>query len=214
MSIANESFLANFGFTPENVYDLAQLLTDTHGFIAGGAALYWFLGVESPAGQDLDIWIPTHGQKNSRLNTAYNKMIAEMFEKLGFRQTEDSAKRHTAEMAGRPTDLPYHHNPEFQRIVKRIYDFTAPRCDRKVQLIFYYPDTDPLASFDLDVCKIAVRPDSEPTTGSPFVFDLPAGLDEAEVRARRMRVTNKCSPETLEQRVMKYMARGFELVAE
>jgi hypothetical protein len=206
-SIANETYLAHFGFTPGNAYDLVRLLAETNGFIAGGAALYWFLGVDSPADQDLDIWIPTHGPKDSHLSGAYNRMVAGMFEKLGFSQTDASVARHSAETTGHPTDLPYHHNPEFQRIVKRIYDFTAPRCDRKVQLIFFYPDTDPLASFDLDICKIAVRPH----TRTPFVFDVPAG---AEVRARRMRVTNTSCPTNLERRLAKYRARGFELVTE
>lgn len=233
---ADPNFLAAFGFGPENIDELIGRLIDYDGFIAGGAALYWFLGLESPADQDLDIWIPSrcrrgpdHENRHVALTTlpdgrpdlacyAYDRVVAEQMERMlgsmGFAREGGSGARFAAEGRGMPSDIPYHKNPEFQRVVKVIHDYrrgggAAAATGRKIQVIYYYGDTRPLDGFDLDVCKIAVYPT---TPRSMFQFRLPEGLVEEDVRARRMRITNTSCRENLFRRMTKYFKRGFVLV--
>lgn len=233
---ADPNFLAAFGFEPEDIDELIWRLIDYDGFIAGGAALYWFLGLESPADQDLDIWIPSRcrrgpddDNRHVALTTlpdgrpdlacyAYDRMVAERFDEtlgeMGFvRDKTGGGARWTAEGRGTPSDIPYHKNPEFQRVVKVIHDYRPSSgskwTGRKIQVIYYYGDTRPLDGFDLDICKISVHP-TKPR--SMFQFRLPEGLAEADVRARRMRVTNMSCRSNLFRRMMKYYTRGFVLV--
>jgi hypothetical protein len=241
---ADPKFLTAFGFTHDTVFDLMRLLYDFDGFIAGGAALYWFLGLDPPADQDLDIWIPSRFRRGTddehrpvALITrpdgrpdlacyAYDRMVVDQMAALlareGFGQDVTTARtRRGQECMGVPIDIPYHRNPEFQRVVKVIHDYrgglpvpgsqivaSTKANGRKIQVIYYYGDTRPLDGFDLDVCKISVVP----TAKGEMVFRLPEGLDEAEVRARRMRVTNTSCRSNLFRRLMKYYTRRFVLV--
>lgn len=245
MASTTIDILATFGFTtPEKVTALSVLLRETRGFIAGGAALYWFLGECSPTDQDLDIWIPTHTRRNPDYIDDYThypetpdnykavalttladgspdpacyeydaslmNRVTTFMTVMGYSSIMCSGARHSYETEGgtrRNMDIPYHTNPEFKRIVRRIMDFR--NGGRKIQVILYYGDTEPLSGFDLDICQISVRPTEE----GGFAVQLPAGLYEAEVRAKRMRITNTSCPSNLERRLEKYYARGFRVIS-
>lgn len=109
-------------------------------------------------------------------------------------------------------DLPYHTNPEFQKIVKAIHDFKHPESGRKIQVIYFYGNADPLNNFDLDICKVQIRP--------CIVYDkydwFNASSEEVmrSVRAREMQITNMSYIPNLTRRIDKYWRRGFTLLSD
>lgn len=258
-TLPSSTFLSAFGLSAES---LSTFLHDVNGMIAGGAALYWYLGRESPADQDLDIWIPTktkHNPDYSSLATddrsnykslplttlpdgtpdpvcyeydnTLHQRTKDFLASAGYKWFEHgSAHRWGWECADRrntrvsPPDIPYHNNPAFQRIIRSINDYYPadapvqtsligtypPTGVRKIQVIFYYGDADPLANFDLDICRIAAIP--EPTSIAHFRFQLPADTTPADLHASRMRVINDNCPDNLCRRVCKYYKRGFHMV--
>lgn len=248
----NASFLSAFGLTADH---LATFLRDVNGFIAGGAALYWYLDRESPIDQDLDIWIPTKTQHNPAYGTigeegafknlslttlpdgtpdpacyAYDKALRERAEEFlmaaGYKwHSRGSGMRHSWESGYdrrrfATPDIPYHTNPALKRIIRTINDYyltdspiryDPPTGVRKIQVIFYYGNADPLADFDLNICKIVVRPD--PDSPTHFQFQMPDDTTADDIYASRMRVVNPSCLENLVRRIRKYYERGFHIVA-
>jgi hypothetical protein len=226
-----DMLLTQFGLA-DRIEDFVRLLHETNGFIAGGAALTALLDRAPAPDQDLDIWIPlrTRYEKGSEFrdtslmadaegnpdpdcytwNRMTQKKVEQFFVNLGWQGPlpRIAGQRHTAEGCGLPIDIPYHFNPEFVRTVKTIYDFTHPLLDsrRKIQVLFYYGDTDPVAGFDLDLCKTRLVPAETAT----LVFQHPFALAQAE--AGHMRITNTSCIPNLVRRLRKYYARGFVLV--
>ena len=234
------SFLSAFGFTAEKEVEFAALLADVDGFIAGGSALSWYLGDASPAGQDLDIWIRSHTLWNHELQDEMEKQrvdprysscrlgqllvddykhqfdrteadrehIRRMYEFLGslnYRDDITPERRHTWD---RSAELPYHTHPRFKNTVLKIYNLYDSSRNRKIQMIMYYGNVDPLGSFDLDLCCTAARP-----AEGGFRLELPPGVDEAQIRARHMRIIDLAhNVPDLPRRIQKYYSRGFRLV--
>lgn len=230
---ASHFLMTNFGLTDANIHDLSAVLARFSGFIAGGSALYWHMGEVSPADQDLDIWLPTKLVQNPERESPMRAIAAdpdraeecyeytsnmkaamtELLTSFGYNNTPVGSLRHSAENGSGvgPNrfylhDIPYHTNPEFQKIVRSIADFVHLETHRKIQVIYYYADADPISGFDLDICKIQARP-----VAGDFELILPAGLS---VAAREMRITNTSYPPNLRRRVRKYRDRGFVLVSQ
>lgn len=233
MAAAAHFLTTNFGLTGANIHDLSAAMARFSGFIAGGAALYWQLGETSPADQDLDIWLPTKLVRNLDRNHPLRAIAAdperaeecyeytsnmknamtELITSFGYKNTPVGSLRYSAEngpdSSGRfyLHDIPYHTNPEFQKIVRSIADFVQPGTNRKIQVIYYYADADPVSGFDLDICKIQARP-----IAGDFELILPAGMTAESLAKREMRILNTTYPPNLARRIRKYCGRGFALL--
>jgi hypothetical protein len=107
-------------------------------------------------------------------------------------------------------DIPYHTNPDFQKIVKAIHDFKHPESGRKIQVIYFYGNANPIENFDLDICKVQLLPVPIWHT-SKYEFD---SYSPTEINSsREMRITNMSYPPNLVRRIKKYCARGFTLLS-
>ena len=229
---ATHFLTTNFGLTDTNIHDLSVALEHFSGFIAGGSALYWQLGEASPANQDLDIWIPTKTIRNpdkeepmraiaadiERAEECYEytsktkHAMSKLIKSFGYTWISLGGLRHSTEndkpFGRKPIyDIPYHSNPEFQKIVARIMDFVNPDTKQKIQVIYYYADADPISGFDLDICKIRAHP-----IAGDFKLILPAGMTAESIMKREMRITNFSYPPNLCRRILKYYDRGFVLL--
>lgn len=231
----------NFCLTTENIMTLAECLFKMSGFIAGGAALYAYLGEDAPTDQDLDIWIPTMTQRNPEYDEcaklgqydamrsialskavlacyAYDARIAEemknLFVSFGYTDHRMSGKRYITEgrYSGRDSvyDIPYHTNPDFQKIVKAIHDFKHPESGRKIQIIYFYGNANPIENFDLDICKVQLLPTPIWHTSK---YELDSYSPTKINSSREMRITNMSYPPNLVRRIKKYLSRGFTLLS-
>jgi hypothetical protein len=152
---------------------------------------------------------------------AYDAKIVEQMTELlvsfGYKDSHMAGKRYTAEQASRggasagAHDIPYHSNPDFQKIVKSIRDFTHPATGRKIQVIYFYGNADPIENFDLDICKLQLRPDAH---HHELWSVIPEGTTGSSILAHEMRITNTSYPPNLARRIRKYVDRGFTLVTE
>jgi hypothetical protein len=105
-------------------------------------------------------------------------------------------------------DIPYHFNPDFQKVVNRICDYRHVESGRQIQVIYFYGNAEPLVGFDLDICKIKACPGGS----GGFTIQLPEGMTADLLAKRVMNITNWSCPTNLERRVKKYYNRRFVLL--
>ncbi len=150
---------------------------------------------------------------------AYDARIAEEMKELlvsfGYADRHMGGKRHSTEggFSGRHDsvyDIPYHTNPDFQKIVKAICDFKHPESGRKIQIIYFYGNAEPIENFDLDICKVQLLPTPIWHTSK---YELESYSPTEINSSREMRITNMSYPPNLVRRIKKYRERGFTLLS-
>lgn len=176
-----------------------SLLVDSHGMVAGGAALYAYLHPHDSGPTftgDIDIWIHTENRASggepvsSDISAAFNRLIMhawnEFLSKYGYKYTEPSSGAH----------MEYRH---MDHTIHKILRFNDSK-DHKIQIILtYIPTRDVCKTFDLSVCATW-------WTGG----DKISTLDPENTAARcayPLRPKHPSSRET--ERIEKYRKRGF-----
>lgn len=178
--------------------EFESLLVDSHGMVAGGAALYAYLhpdGGPTFTG-DIDIWIHTEnrapggGQVSSDISAAFNRLIMHAWDKFL------SKYGYKHEYPKEDTHMEYRH---MDQTIHKILRFNDSK-DHKIQIILTYIENKNVCkTFDLSVCATWWIGGDKISTLDPE--------NTAARYAYPLRPTHPSSRET--ERLEKYRKRGF-----
>jgi hypothetical protein len=202
-----QSILSSFHL---DIRTFSELLKATHGVVAGSAALAAYVSetLYTFTPNDLDIWVhsdffaPQSGLAHPEdpavaVRHAYQYLFDYFLKEHGYRSVDRPVQ----------SDVEYTSNPVFA-ILRCIQRFQHP-SGRIIQVMHCkVPIADVLESFDLSVAKTWWEPSFH---GEGFLYTA----DEAATKAGLMYSLRESSSTGREEdRIQKYIARGFQFVSK
>ncbi len=218
---------------------LEDIIYETKSFIAGSSALTTFLDIPPFDGQDLDIFMRIPLTKEDHLD--YERYLSKYYpserlakhfidsilEKAGYasetitEQCNNRFKKTRKSELNLPLDEIEYYNCALSHFIKNIRTYCKKVGGHKIlkiQVIILYQCSieEFLDTFDLNICRLAICPKQNMRSADIDFFHRTNNyLDEHElslIKSRKMYIHNVLYIANLENRLLKYTKRNFDLI--
>jgi len=219
------------------INDLENILKNTNGFIAGGFALYCYLNnkidlsIDLPEDSDIDIFIklPLNYEqirKNIELGSIYVpfeylaiQYVDSILLNKGYKKNckyDDINKRMKQSNNFSNLDEIEYHKCALSHFIKNITTYHNEEYNKKIQIIIIYDCLieEFLKTFDINICQIAIYWDYKNNKFN-FYHNSIKYLTYYElqlIKKKHMFICNPLYYANLENRILKYINRGFTLI--